>query len=221
LGRQWCWRSPRDLFWGVWARDTTRWARSAQILEQAKSTFSKNPNSSCSSRTHGSDTRACTCAPRVRRRSWGRCGTVRRRNAAARQRARRREGAGARPSRRLCYFAGVGVAVTGAAVGASSRSTIPAGVRRDSIGVVSGVGGAGAGVAFSAAWRPSFAWFPQPAAARAKAPRSAARGRFRLTITSESRRILSANDKYCRSRDWTMPAVGGRGAANCENPRKS
>jgi len=44
------------------------------------------------------------------------------------------------------YFAGAGVGV-----GASSLSTIPAGVRRTSIGVVSGVGEAGAGVAFSAA----------------------------------------------------------------------
>jgi hypothetical protein len=44
------------------------------------------------------------------------------------------------------YFGGAGVGV-----GASSRITMPAGVRSDSIGVVSGVGGAGAGVAFSAA----------------------------------------------------------------------
>jgi hypothetical protein len=43
------------------------------------------------------------------------------------------------------YFAGTGVGV-----GASSLSTIPAGVRSVSIGVVSGVGGAGAGVALSA-----------------------------------------------------------------------
>jgi hypothetical protein len=44
------------------------------------------------------------------------------------------------------YFTGAGVGV-----GASRRMTIPAGVRSDSKGVVSGVGGAGAGVAFSAA----------------------------------------------------------------------
>jgi len=43
------------------------------------------------------------------------------------------------------YFGGAGVGV-----GASRRMTIPAGVRRDSNGVVSGVGGAGAGVPFSA-----------------------------------------------------------------------
>ena len=47
----------------------------------------------------------------------------------------------------VCYFEGAGVGV-----GASSRITIPAGVRSDSMGVVSGVGGAGAGVPFSATW---------------------------------------------------------------------
>jgi hypothetical protein len=44
------------------------------------------------------------------------------------------------------YFAGAGVGV-----GASSFKTMPAGVRSASIGVVSGVGDAAAGVAFSAA----------------------------------------------------------------------
>lgn len=94
------------------------------------------------------------------------------------------------------YFGGAGVGV-----GASSRMTIPAGVRSDSNGVVSGVGGAGAGVAFSAAWWPSDAGEPQEIAA--PATRAAARETIVLVelLKSPPNRggFYRQIDKYCRS----------------------
>jgi len=73
------------------------------------------------------------------------------------------------------YGAGVGV-------GASSFRTIPAGVRSDSIGVVSGVGAAGAGVAFSAPWPPLCDFEPQPAAS-AKSATNATTPDMRMSFT--------------------------------------
>jgi len=67
-------------------------------------------------------------------------------------------------------------------VGASSFRTIPAGVRSDSIGVVSGVGAAGAGVAFSAPWPPLCDFEPQPAAS-AKSATNATTPDMRMSFT--------------------------------------
>ena len=92
-------------------------------------------------------------------------------------------------------------------------STIPAGVRSASIGVVSGVGGAGAGVALSAPCPFLCSFEPQPAASATSAGLDAERegsndadgaNELHASSPSESRRILPAGghpepDKYCRS----------------------
>lgn len=77
------------------------------------------------------------------------------------------------PEAKTYFGAGVGA---GGGVGASSLSTSPAGVRKASIGVVSGVGGAGAGVALSAECPALWLLEPQPA------PRAAARVTNRQAI---------------------------------------
>ncbi len=70
------------------------------------------------------------------------------------------------------YFAGEGVrAGAGVEVGASSLRTSPAGVRSASIGVVSGVGGAGFGAALESACGLSRAFDPHPAPREAVASR--------------------------------------------------
>ena len=101
------------------------------------------------------------------------------------------------------YFTGAGVGV-----GASRRMTMPAGVRSDSNGVVSGVGGAGAGVPFSATWWPSGECEPQETVAAAAA-RAAAM--IPIVLLNESSEMAAGSyrqiDKYCRSIAAT-PAAG-------------
>jgi hypothetical protein len=96
------------------------------------------------------------------------------------------------------YFVGAGVGV-----GASRRMTMPAGVRSDSNGVVSGVGGAGAGVPFSATWWPSGECEPQESVTAAAA-RAAARAPIVLLELLKNPPKMAAGsyrqiDKYCRS----------------------
>ena len=83
---------------------------------------------------------------------------------------------------------GVGACPAGVGVGGSLIfSTSPAGVRSGSIGVVSGVGEAGAGVAFSAACRSGWPAPPHEAAASEQATRAAAMPAMRgsLIVSSE------------------------------------
>jgi hypothetical protein len=90
--------------------------------------------------------------------------------------------------------------------------TIPAGVRSDSNGVVSGVGGAGAGVDFSAAWWPSDAGELQDTAAPVAAKATARKPIVLLNESSEWRRILTANRQILsvRGRWRCRPLAPGR-----------